>query len=346
MRPKSTRAAVAGMAAIAAVTVPDVAMGAVVSQSGGVVTYQAAPGERNLVGPSVFNGRIRIQESDAATPLSAGLGCSIVSTRVAECAGGSQVRLNLGDRDDAYYGTGDGSIPSTVNGDAGNDIFYDGAGAARRETYNGGSGVDVVSYFLSSVAVSASLDGQANDGQAGETDLVASDVEDLQGGPGADRLTGNSAANRLRGEGGADRLTALGGNDRFEEGFQASGADLIAGGSGLDLVSYAERSAAGVTVRLDGAAGDGQSGENDNVLPDVERLAGTRFADRLSGSDLANAVSGLAGNDVINPGGGADEVSAGDGDDTINTRDGVRDVVRGNAGLDRFEADSIDSLTQ
>jgi Ca2+-binding RTX toxin-like protein len=343
MRPKF-QCAVAGVVAIAAAVVPQAASAAVVSQSGGVVTFQAAAGERNQASPSVVNGRIRVQELNPATPLAAGLGCAIVSPQVAECTGGSQVRISLGDGDDAYFGSGAGFVPATVDGGAGDDTLFDGDGALRRETYNGGTGRDVVSYFLSRAAVAASIDGRANDGQSGEADFIGSDVEDLHGGPGADRLTGNSAANRLRGEGGADRLTGLGGNDRFDEGVVASGADLIAGGSGIDTVSYAERSIAGVTVRLDGAAGDGQAGESDNVLPDVENVAGTRFADRLIGSDLANRLSGLAGNDSINPLRGADVVSAGDGDDVVNTRDGVRDAVSPGTGNDRLELDTIDRL--
>ena len=236
------RAAVlAAAAALAAVAVPQAASAAVVSQSGGVVIYTAANAERNLVFPFVSNGRVRLQETNSATPLSAGLGCTIVSTRVAQCGSASRVILNLGDADDVYYGTGAGSTPTTVNAGAGNDILFDGAGAARQELYSGGAGRDVANYSLTNAAVSLSLDGRPNDGEAFENDTIASDVEDLTGGAGNDFLIGGAGQNVFHGGrgndflnplGGADIVTGDDGDDRFEtrDGLR----DTINGGAGVD----------------------------------------------------------------------------------------------------------------
>jgi Ca2+-binding RTX toxin-like protein len=335
----------AAIAAAAVATAPQAASAATVSQSGGVVTYQASPGEVNQVFPFVENGFVRVRETNQATPLAAGAGCRIVSDRIAQCDGsGARVNVNLGDRDDVYYGTGAGLVPATVNAGDGDDVLIDGDGAARREIYSGGTGVDTAAYFLENRPVALSLDGAANDGEAGEGDLVASDVENLTGGAERDTLTGNAADNHLRGERGDDRLSGAGGADTFEEGPTASGADVIAGGSGTDRVRYEERTAAGVRVTLDGTGDDGQAGERDNVQPDVENISGTRFADTLLGSDLANSISGLGGNDGLNPLGGSDRVFGGDGDDRINVRDGVRDLARGSAGTDTFTRDTVDDV--
>ena len=327
----------------AAALAPGTASAAVVSASGGVATYQAAPGEANGVFPLVVNGALQIRETNASVPLAAGQGCVIIAVRTAQCTGAGSTRVALGDGNDVYYGTGPGFTPAAVDGGPGNDIFFDGDGALRRETYVGGTGTDTANYFLTAAPVRLSLNGVADDGQGGEADFIASDVENLTGGQGADVLTGNDANNSLRGEGGADRLSGLGGNDFFEEGLSASGADLISGGAGTDRVRYAERNV-GVRVSLDGAANDGAPGEGDNVIPDVEQITGSPQADVLIGSSLANTVFGLGGDDTINPLGGADAVHAGDGNDLINSRDGVRDLVRGDAGTDTFQRDLIDDV--
>ena len=334
-------AVLAVSAAAAAAFAPQAASAAVVSQANGVVTYQAAAGEVNQPIPFVENGRLRVREANAATPLSAGLGCRIVSDRLADCDSGTSVRISLGDRDDDYFGTGAGSFGVTVNGEDGNDVFIDGDGAAHREIYIGGAGVDKAAYFLESRPLSLSLDNQANDGEAGEGDFIASDVESLQGGQSDDVISGNNSANHLAGEQGRDRLSGLGGDDSFEEGTAANGADTFSGGTGIDRVLYRERSA-GAHVSIDNVANDGQGAEADNVLTNVENITGTPFADTLTGSTAANTLAGLGGNDFIDPLGGADTVFGGDGDDHIVVKDGVKDVARGNAGSDLIQKDSID----
>ena len=340
------RVGVLAAAIAAAAVVPHTASAATVSESGGVVTYQASPGEVNQVFPFVDGGFVTVREDNAATPLTAGAGCRIVADRVVQCDGsGARVNVNLGDRNDTYFGTGAGLVPTTVNAGDGDDILFDGDGAGRRETYSGGNGNDTANYSLENRPVRLSLDNAANDGEAGEGDFIASDVENLTGGSQSDTLSGDGADNHLRGERGNDRLSGLGGADTFEEGATASGADVMSGGSGTDRVRYDERSAAGVRVTLDGAADDGQAGEADNVQPDVENISGTRFADTLLGSALANSISGLGGNDGINPLGGSDRVFGGDGADRINVRDGVRDLASGAAGNDTITRDTIDDVT-
>jgi len=82
----------------------------------------------------------------------------------------------------------------------------------------------------------------------------------LVGGNGSDKLTGGAADDVLRGEAGADTLT---------------------GGGGRDTADYSDRTAP-LNVSLDGVAGDGEAGENDNVAADVENVAGGSADDVLT----------------------------------------------------------------
>jgi Ca2+-binding RTX toxin-like protein len=117
--------------------------------------------------------------------------------------------------DDGEAGEGD-TIASDVAGiwgGSGNDILEGGAnhdwfdGGAGADTISGGDGNDVVDYSLRTAPVTADLDGSpGNDGEAGEGDSIASDVESLVGGAGNDVLRGNAAGNSLWGLDGNDEL--------------------------------------------------------------------------------------------------------------------------------------------
>src|SRR5262249_40134023 len=79
------------------------------------------------------------------------------------------------------------------------------------DTLTGGDGIDVADYSRRTAPVSLTLDGQANDGEAGEHDMIGSDIEDLVGGDGADTLSGNADDNVLDGGLGADVMNGGGG---------------------------------------------------------------------------------------------------------------------------------------
>lgn len=115
----------------------------------------------------------------------------------------------------------------------------------------------------------------ANDGEAGENDYVASDIENLTGGSGDDLLSGNAAANLLDGGPG--------------------------NANGFDTVDYSERTAA-IAVDLDGAAGDdddGATGEGDTVAADIEAIRGGSGNDVLMGNGADNLLDGGPGADVL-----------------------------------------------
>ena len=164
------------------------------------------------------------------------------------------------------------------------------------------------------MAVSASLDGVANDGAAGELDNIAVDVENLTGGSAADVLTGSSSANT------------------FDGGL---GADTVSGLTGVDTITYASRTAS-VIVKLDANANDGQVGELDKILTDVENVIGGTGKDTITGSKFANVITG---------GLGADKLLGGSGNDKFFARDGVKDTLDGGTGTDSAQTDKSDVRT-
>ena len=116
------------------------------------------------------------------------------------------------------------------------------------------------------------------------------------------------------------------------------GADDINGGAGNgDTTTYAGRDTA-VNVNLGVANGDGEAGENDNVMPNVERVTGTDFNDTIIGEAAAgpsqpNIFNGGNGNDTVRGGDGNDTVNGGGGDDTV-VGNGGQDSLVGGAGND------------
>ena len=161
-------------------------------------------------------------------------------------------------------------------------------------------------------------DGAGNvlNGLGGDDTLNGGDgFDQLLGGEGNDALNGDGGDDFLRGEGGNDALNGGDGADKLEGGTGddvldgGPGADTLAGESGSDTASYALRSA-DVSVTLDGAANDGQSGENDFIRTDVRNVT------TGSGDDTIDSRDGKAGK--INCGGGSDVVDA-DTDDDANS---------------------------
>jgi Ca2+-binding RTX toxin-like protein len=217
--------------------------------------------------------------------------------------------------------TGNNAV-NVLRGAQGDDTLDPGRGSGDRLV--GGSGADTVTYSARTAAVSLDLDGAADDGEAGEADLIESDVENLTGGGGNDRLTGGAGTNLL--SGGA-------GNDVLDGG---AGSDLLLGGTGIDTADYSLRSAP-VAADPDGISDDGEAAEGDDVETDVEGLAGGSGNDVLTGWTGTNVISGGAGNDVLNGEQGDDTLDGGPGDDQITGGAGL-DIIDGGAGADALRA--------
>lgn len=96
------------------------------------------------------------------------------------------------------------------------------------DNVDGQGGYDSTDYAREA-DVNISLDGQANDGQAGENDNVQ--VERVESGSGNDTLTGNDGENEFYGQAGSDQIRALGGVDYLNGGTED---DFLDGGAGKD----------------------------------------------------------------------------------------------------------------
>jgi len=218
-----------------------------------------------------------------------------------------------GGGNDHFFGSGPEALVGVFFQD-GSDVFF------------GGPGKDTVDESNHPGDMTLSLDGAKNDQVTGHpeqgVDNIHTDVENVVGGADDDQITGSNAANRLTGGAGTDTLTSLGGPDTLLPG---PGADTVAGGAGPDTASFAGASAAITANLAQGTA----TGDGDDVLSSVERLAGSAHADHLTGSGLPNLVSGGPGDDVLKGLGGSDVLKGGPGGDDFNGGPGTDTCKQG-----------------
>ena len=322
---------------------PSVAQAAsTASLSGSVLTVQAASTETNAITLTASGGGITVTDSAGVIP---GPGCSAAGagalctgpvTAMVVVAGDGNDTVDLGGvpacgPDTVGCDEPDGTISGeggndTLRGGGGNDQIDGGTGsdllegAANDDRLTGGEGTDTTDYSAAQSPVVVALDSVPSDGQAGlEFDLV--DTENVVGGQADDRLVGDSGANRLDGGPGEDTLDGAG------------GGDVLAGGAGADVVDYSRRRGA-LLADIDGEADDGESGEGDNLLADIEGILGGAGDDVLTGG---------ASGDLLDGGFGKDTLSGAGGDDALRG-DLSNDTLIGGEGSDNLHADDGDDL--
>ena len=150
---------------------------------------------------------------------------------------------------DAAYGEGGNDLlvgregDDLIDGGPGNDTLEDpewtncsaNGGATGADTIVGGDGTDELKQICRTSDQSVTLDGQANDGGAGEGDNVAGDIEIIEG-PGSDyslNFVGNDLPNTVNGGGRPSTLIGNGGDDKLYGGVDN---DSLDGGPGDDTV--------------------------------------------------------------------------------------------------------------
>jgi Ca2+-binding RTX toxin-like protein len=213
-----------------------------------------------------------------------------------------------GTENDTLAASGAGGFSSQTTGEAGDDILN---GNDRRadsfsiepgaDTYHGGTyaaqpgdtdvgspafqvshATDTIDYSSIATEVDVTLEGQANDGPAGENDNVGADIENVLGGTAGDKLTAGPSSVILQGNGGDDVLAA------------GPGDDLLFGGQGSD--------------QLTGSDGDDML-QDDNPTPALSD------ADPPPGGN--DKLDGGAGNDRLTVDRGSDDVIGGTGTDGV-----------------------------
>jgi Ca2+-binding RTX toxin-like protein len=124
---------------------------------------------------------------------------------------------------------------SHLIGTAGNDTFkfIDNA-SLLTGSLNGGTGTNAINYTGTTKPTFVNLaTGQATGVTTTTNTGVATNIQDLFGGTGADYFSGSSASNVMDGGSGNDTLLGLSGNDILVGNY---GQDLINGGAGYDIL--------------------------------------------------------------------------------------------------------------
>ncbi|HEX8742320.1 MAG TPA: hypothetical protein VF712_04230 [Thermoleophilaceae bacterium] len=367
---------------------------------GEILVWEGEPGESNDVAVSRgSDGTTVLVERGAGARLVAadtGSACKL-EDRTATCAGPiSYVLLYGHDRDDRLSADAldddDGVFTEYIFGGAGDD-FLDGGdhycchggrlypGPGDDEVHGGTGDYDDVTYEERESPIDASLAPRpagARNGEEGEHDVYADDVDGLWGGDANDVLHGDEGDNYIYTEYGADTVYGGGGDDVLwgmswfygdPDTFYGEDGDdhiypgpdhaLVDGGAGVDSVRYDNQGRFYLTLSLDGKANDGgvlsdnpwdPARVPDGQLVNVETLRSEKVNDLLVGDDGPNRFEADEGSDIILAGGGRDEVDADwgaydpGGADFIWVRDGEVDDVRCGDGIDVVVMDLDDRL--
>ena len=263
-----------------------------------------------------------------AAALLLGPAAPAAATSVDVLGGGLELRAGAGERNDLHVSLGSGVLTVTE--------------ATPFTTLRAGFGCTQAS--AARVTCSASGVGRVfvEAGDGADTITFDADIAaTLDDGEGDDVVHGGPRGDLFIGAGGDDTLFGRGGDDRFGDAGGA-GADGLDGGTGRDTADYSGR-ANDVTVTLDGTAGDGAAGENDDIEPTVDDVRGGSGDDRLVGGDEANLLRGNAGDDVLDGRGGADRFEGGTGRDLADygaRAAGVSVTIDG-AANDAGEGDNV-----
>jgi Ca2+-binding RTX toxin-like protein len=299
---------------------------------------------RRLLSASIVNGVLTIlgtSKSDVVSVLQSGQKISVTidgvaagtfnavsakSISISLLAGDDVVAMQKSDGSRAVKlralitgGAGDdtlvgGSRSDTLSGSDGDDFLDGGLGS---DLLVGGPGFDITSYSSRVNSVTVSVDGIANDGEAGENDNVQ--TEKVFGGAGDDLFIIDAAD---------------------------TGHDFI-GGPGNDTVDYSQVTAQPqnfIKITLDGTTNDGVSG-TDNIHTDIENVIGSQFNDSIVGDASDNAITGNDGNDTIDGGAGDDTISGGENNDSMFGEDGNDFIVNTNSVDQTTDSDRVSGGT-
>jgi Ca2+-binding RTX toxin-like protein len=252
-----------------------------------------------------------------------------------------------GQSDDTIAG---GAGGDTLIGGLGNDVFDEGDALNGTDSLTGSGGTDLVTYAGRLAGVTVTMDGVFDDGEAGESDSVAADIEDaiggigdnvmvgsasgndLSGGPGNDIIDGGSGDDTLNGGLGSDRQTGGAGNDFVfgDDGddtiLEGAGNDVVSGGADVDSLDYSGVTG-GVTLALGVSSPQPTSGAGTDLVTDFENLTGGSGADTLGGDAGPNILSGNAGNDIFLGDAGDDSIDGDLGVDSVDYSSFGEDVT-------------------
>jgi hypothetical protein len=235
------RCLAAALAASAcALAAPAIASAATAGVTGGVLAYNAAPGEANHLTVTFSNGKFILNDTGVTT-LTAGAGCVLdTNPRTVDCPyypGISSMSVDLGDQNDYFNSTYVG-LPATVHGGTGDDQIYTGAG---NDHLYGDAGNDTLGAGWGS--------------------------NTTDGGPGTNTISswGTDAVNVVNSE--VDHVTCYNGSSST---VQADSIDVVTGCKSVQTASSGGASTTGTTTTTDpGSTGTSGStaGYGTTVIP-------------------------------------------------------------------------------
>lgn len=251
--------------------------------------FEGGPGTDTMTGG---DGNDEIQHYGSQSPIQADLGAQTVTggdatgDTISEMEGvvgsdfddtlvGSEVDDSLSGYfgNDTLKGLGGndflhpGHDNDSAEGGDGDDYFYSKDSGDGTDVLDGGLGEDYADYDGRDEALTLSLDGIANDGEAGENDNLLA-IEQVGSCHLGDLITGSLSRETILSNGGPDDVNALGGPDFVVGG---EGGDDVSGGGGED--------------RLLGSSGG-------------DELVGGKGNDTLNGGPGADVLNGGPGEDV------------------------------------------------
>jgi Ca2+-binding RTX toxin-like protein len=350
---------------IGVLILPGAASAGTLERVGSELRYQAAPGDLTAVLLTVTDDSTALDVRGWEAHLAAGSGCTqeqpphpAEETEVRCPIGGvTRISFQLGDDWD-FVGS---NLPA----------------AAPPLWVHGGDGPDSVSYlnFASTTGVALSLDGVANDGFPHQGDNIGSDVENVEGSEGPDRLVGTPGPNDFSGGNGQDLIEVGAGDDRVDAtesvecpphstDCSAAESDDISCGPGYDRVEADKTDSVGrdcelvaVDSRIDLTNGPDRftlyrsslsvyGHRGNDVITAFAAPSGTIALDRVDGGRGNDVLNGRNLEDTLTGGPGRDRISGGKARDTIRVRDGQRDVVACGRGWDTVFADRKDRVSK
>lgn len=172
-------------------------------------------------------------------------------------------------------------------GTSGDDVFVASQGG---DFYEGGAGVDTISYENSARGVSVDIDKSTQSRQAGDASYdQLRNVENVWGSDYADRFYGDSGDNLLAGGRGDDLLEGGRGDDTLIGGI---GDDILEGGRGADLFVFTADDGKDVIKGFSASQGDKLAFVD---VPGVDSAQDILAVAKMSGSNVVITL----GDDVI-----------------------------------------------
>ena len=302
----------------------------------------------------IANQGSMIASGAAGDDLIDGRGAGPADTVVMAGQDGADTLLGGGARSSLHGGAG----PDTLRGGSGDDELNGGSTEVGNletsdgpDRISGGPGNDTISYAGRTTGVTVDLATADGDGEAGEHDAVALDVENARGGEAGDVLLGSATSNELLGSRGPDRINGRGGYD-FLAG-EADADTITATGDGVaDLVDCGSDTTTAMPPLPDGIDADTANVDHldlialrgdceavnrlaQPVLPPAQTQTGTSRPETLRGTPRADRLFGRGGNDTLYGFGGADQLRGEAGNDRLFGGLG-NDTLDGGIGNDRL----------